>query len=386
MGRENANPPNGRYVRAAAGSATCRAFVPNPLPPEITWDIGMVSAVSASDRAIGQLSSIGRLLPNPHLLIAPFMRKEAVQSSRIEGTQASVDDLYLFEASAMKEPPGSDVREVYNYVSALDYGIERSTTLPFSRRMMCELHRILMTGVRGQDRYPGEFRKVQNWIGTPGSTIEEATYIPPPPPEMNQTLDHFEQYLNAPSELPPLVRLAIIHYQFEAIHPFVDGNGRIGRLIVVLSLCMEGILPGPLLYISDSLEKHREEYYAHLLTVSTRGCWSEWIKFFLRAATEAARDGTLRAQRLIELQARYRHLFAGVQSATTIALVELLFDSPAFTAGSVAKRLEVTPTTSQRAIRQLIKEGIVQEVTGKERNRIYVAKEILKAISDPMIA
>jgi len=374
--------PSGRLVRAGTGSTQCSAFVPHALPPTLNWNDELVALVSASDRAIGQLTIPGQLLPNPHLLVAAFKRREAVLSSRIEGTQASVDDLYLFEVAATRQDSASDVREVHNYVDALDYGLNRVQTLPLSKRLICELHKRLMFGVRGQERRRGQFREQQNWIGRSGSTIDDATYVPPPPAEMNAALDDFERYLNTPSTLPPLVRVALVHYQFEAIHPFEDGNGRIGRLLIALMLCMDGILPGPLLYISDYIERRRAEYYERLLRVSTHSEWTEWIVFFLRAATDAARDGYIRANRLIELLETYRQRFAADRASTMLPLVTLLFESPAITAGIVADRLDVTPTSAQRAINKLIDAGVVREVTGKERNRIYVAHEVLGVASD----
>ena len=331
--------PNGTLVRAGAGLGHCRAFVPNVLPPTIDWTNDVVALVSASDRALGELRNVGRMLPNPRLLMAPFMRREAVLSSRIEGTQATIKDLYLFEAVQTANVEISDVLEVHNYVAAIDLGLEAVRTLPLSRRLLRDLHRRLMIGVRGQERRLGEFRKVQNWIGPLRCAIEEATYVPPPPSHMDQALDDLEKYFHTPSGLPPLVRQAIIHYQFEAIHPFEDGNGRVGRLLIVLALCMEGFLPGPLLYISDYFERRRTEYYERLLAVSTRSRWSDWIEFFLRAATDAARDGTIRAQRLIDLQTDFRTRTAG-KSPPPALLLDKIFIFPPLTTAVAAERSE----------------------------------------------
>ncbi len=375
---------HGRLVRAGAGSPACRAFVPAQLPAQLDWDSELIGLVSASDRALGQLSSVGQMVPNPHLLIRPFVRREAVQSSRIEGTRATVDELYLFEASSAATP-GSDADEVHNYVAAFEHGLRRSKALPLSRRLLCEMHEVLMSGVRGQECRIGEFRRQQNWIGPPGCTIEHATYVPPPPQELNESFSQLEEYLNTPSDLPPLVRLAMVHYQFEAIHPFEDGNGRIGRLLIVLALCMDGVLSGPLLYISDALERRRAEYYEHLLRVSTESSWSDWIKFFLHCAIATARDGTLRAHRLLDLQTQYRKRFAKSRAATTMPLIDELFITPAVTIRQVAEKLQVTPTSASRAIDRLVAAGILREVTAKGRNRVFVAGEIIRAIADQMI-
>ena len=233
---------SGRVIRVGQGQSAYWAFVPNPLPPPLTLDTALIRWLSEADRALGELAGLGRALPNPHLLISPFIRREAVLSSRIEGTQADLADLYAFEAGQLAlpgfkpAPSEADVREVANYVRALEYGLERLSTLPVSLRLIREVHARLMEGVRGESATPGEFRRTQNWIGAPGCTLNEATYVPPPVEEMHAALDAFEKYLHTEDELPPLVRLALIHYQFEAIHPFVDGNGRIGRLLLSLLL------------------------------------------------------------------------------------------------------------------------------------------------------
>ena len=265
----------GRVVRAPEGYW---AFVPAPLPPalEPSWDL--FSRLSDADRALSELAGRAANLPNPHLLIAPFLRREAVLSSRIEGTQASLSDLFFFEAgspsarSATRRVP-DDVQEVANYVRALEYGLKRTATLPISLRLIREIHGRLMKGVRGNHLMPGEFRRTPNWIGPAGCTLMDATYVPPPVPAMHAALDRFEKYLHQKPTLPPLVRLALVHYQFEAIHPFVDGNGRVGRLLIPLLLCHERLLPQPLLYLSAYFERHRTEYYRHLLTVSQTGSW-----------------------------------------------------------------------------------------------------------------
>jgi Fic family protein len=378
--REGRSSP-GRVLSVGRGDHRYESFVPDPLPPAIEWTSGVVTLLSAADRALGQLSGLGRNLPNPHLLIGLFTRREAVLSSRIEGTQALLSDLVLFEAAPENEPRIPDVREVANYVRALEHGLAVQTTLPMSLRLIRQMHALLMEGVRGQERDPGQFRRTQNWIGPPGSTIATATFVPPPPDELPGTLGAFEQYLHARSDLPPIVRLALIHYQFEAIHPFLDGNGRIGRLLITLLLCMERVLPGPLLYLSAYFERHRQAYYDGLLGVSRAGMWTEWIEFFLRGVSEQAMDAVERAARLLAMQGDFRRLLSAPRaSVLQLRLVDLLFTSPALTASRVAKTLGVTARSAQLNIDKLVAVGILREVTGRKRGRVYLAESILRAI------
>lgn len=361
------------------------AFVPGPLPPEIGFSSELVAALSAADRAVGELAGVGRTLADPHLLIRPFTRREAVLSSRIEGTQASLSDLLFFEASGTEEKKGTDVREVANYVIALEYGLNRLATLPISLRLIKELHERLMQGVRGSHQTPGEFRRSQNWIGPPGCSLKNATYVPPPVPEMQEALDDFEKYLHKKT-LPPLISLAVIHYQFEAIHPFLDGNGRIGRLLLTLLLCQWEILPEPLLYLSAFFEKHRSEYYDLLLAVSQKGDWDAWIKYFLAGVSEQSNDAVLRSRRLQDLQQRYRAQFQGVRSSgLLLGLVDFLFESPFLNVSMVKDRLSITYTSAQKNIEKLVDAGVLKEITGQARNRIFAATDVLNVIENPLI-
>jgi len=372
------NSPSGRLVRAVGGYW---AFVPNPLPPELEWDNTLVSMVSRADLALGTLSGLGETLSNPHLLIYPFIRREAVLSSRIEGTQSSLSDLLLFEATRVEKQ--RDVREVQNYVRAMEYGLKRLEELPLSLRLIRELHSILMEGVRGERAIPGEFRQSQNWIGPPGCTLNDATFVPPPVSEMMETLDQLEKFLHAHVELPPLVELALIHYQFEAIHPFLDGNGRIGRLLITLFLCQQGILTKPLLYLSAFFEHRRQEYYERLLEVSQKGAWREWIEFFLQAVIEQSGDAVQRARQLLDLQRHYYQtsLEKGLPS-TAGKLVELIFMKPVLNAKVAQEYLKVTFPAAQKAINALLDEGILTEITGGKRNKVYAAREILKILEE----
>lgn len=371
----------GQLMRCGAGDASYWAYRPQPLPPELAWEEALVSRLSAADRALGLLGGVGKTLPNPHLLIGPFKRREAVLSSRIEGTQASLSDLFLFEARSESGAAAGDVFEVANYVRALDHGLARQATLPMSKKLIREMHEILMRGVRGQDKTPGEFRRTQNWIGPPGCTLRDASFVPPPPEELHACLDEFERFLHTPSTIPPLVRLAIVHYQFEAIHPFLDGNGRIGRLLVTLLLCMDGLLHEPLLYLSAFFERHRGEYYEHLNAVSRRGTWHEWIQFFLRGVTEEAIDAVERAERLIVLREQLRGSLQKARgSALPLRILDALFDTPVTTVARARSLLEVTTRAAQLNIDKLVNAGILREVTGKARNRAWVADQIIWVI------
>jgi Fic family protein len=374
------NSPSGRVIKVGRGEAAYWAFVPNPLPPALSFEPPLVWALSEADRALGELAGLGRALPNPHLLIGPFVRREAVLSSRIEGTQADIADLYAYEAGQLASPE-SDVREVHNYVRALEYGLERVQTLPVSLRLLRELHARLMEGVRGEQATPGEFRRGQNWIGRPGCTLNEADFVPPPVAEMRAALDAFEKYLHAQGDYPPLVRLAFVHYQFEAIHPFVDGNGRIGRLLLTLLLVNWGLLPLSLLYLSAYFERQHSAYYDLLRAVSERGEWREWAVFFLRGVADQSRDGVVRIRRLQDLQLAWREsLQKARMTGLVLGIADWLFENPILSANQVAERFGVTHQAAMQALRRLEEHQIVRETTGKRRNRAFVAADILGSL------
>jgi len=361
------------------------AFVPNPLPPRLRWTSDLVTVLSRADRALGQLSGLGRSMPNPHLLIRPFMRREAVLSSRIEGTQASLSDLYAFEGRhppLFESPP--DVREVHNYVRALEYGLDRLGTLPLSLRLIREIHARLMEDVRGQHQTPGEFRRSQNWIGPPGCTLNEAIYVPPSLEEMPQALYALEDYLHSEPSLPPLVRLGLIHYQFEAIHPFLDGNGRVGRLLITLLLCQWGLLSQPLLYLSAYFNAYRQAYYDLLLGVSREGAWEDWLTFFLRGVAFQAHDSIARARRIQDLHADYHAQMLDDQApAGVLQVIDWLFVQPLVTIRQVEQELDLTYQTARRYVDRLEEKGILREITGQARNRVYRADAVLDAINEP---
>ena len=278
----------------------------------------------------------------------PFLRHEAVLSSRIEGTLATEEELLLFEVNPSSEAKTPDVREVANYVRALEYGFERMKELPFSLRLIREVHERLLEGVRGVDRRPSSFRTIQNYITKPGQPIQDARFVPPPPTELGPSLDQFEKFLNPKSGLPMLIALALTHYQFETIHPFVDGNGRIGRLLLSLLLCERGPLAKPHLYLSACFEKNREQYVDLLLGVSRSGAWQEWIQFFLRGVAFQSQDAILRSQKLLELWLQYRgRMQTARASALGLNLIDALFSTPALTVPMAAARLKITYASAQ---------------------------------------
>jgi len=352
------------------------AFVPAPLPPDLTYDASLVALLSRADAALGELAGRGAQLPNAHLLISPYLRREAVLSSRIEGTQASLSDIMQEEAGV--RPPDADIQEVRNYVTALEYGLRRRTELPLSLRLVREMHEQLMQGVRGEHATPGQFRRSQNWIN--GSTPDNATYVPPPPDEMQVSLADWEQFLHWRGDMPELVQCALIHEQFEAIHPFLDGNGRIGRLLIPLFLVERGRLSQALLYLSAYFESNREEYYRLLQRVRTHGDWNSWIRFFLRAVEVTARAAETQSQRLLTLREEFRAYLAG--NARALALVDNLFVNPYTTIKRASNDLGSSTNTARRAIQNLIDAGIVEEVTGRSWGRAYFAHPIMAAIED----
>ena len=369
----------GRRVRCAGGYA---AFVPDPLPPRVEWTADLIRALSDADRAIGRLAGEGRRLPNPHLLIRPFVKREAVLSSRIEGTQATLGELLAAEAGAAVERSPADLREVANYVTALEYGVARLKKLPLSLRLVREVHERLMKGVRGEATGPGRFRRSQNWIGRPGATITSATYIPPPPDRLMECLGAWEKFLHDTS-LPPLIQIGLAHSQFEAIHPFLDGNGRVGRLLILLFLIERNILPAPLLYVSAYFEASRDEYYDRLLGVTARGEWEAWLEYFLTGVARQADDAMSRAQRINELLAAWRQRVARLTARLALDVIDLLAENPFCTATRMAKRLDVAFTTAQRAIDRLESAGVLIRVSEAKRNRVYCAKQILDILEEP---
>jgi Fic family protein len=331
---------------------------------------------------LGLLDGVGRTLPNPYLLARPFIRREAVLSSKIEGTQASLSDVVLLEAGLPSARGAEgDVREVLNYARALEFALHPQGQLPVSLRLIRQLHEILMTGVRGAvpGKTPGEFRRSQNWIGPPGCSLEEATFIPPREEEMNQALFALESYLHSNDKLPPLLRLALIHYQFEAIHPFLDGNGRVGRLLVSFLLCEWELLAQPLLYLSAFFERRQSEYYDRLLRVSLHGEWGAWVAFFLEGVSVESRDAVERSQRLRALRDDYRaRLQKARASALPLRLVDALFDRPALTVRQARELLGVTYPAARGNLDKLVAAGILEPRPSHPKT--YLATEIVRLL------
>lgn len=370
---------SGKKMRCPEGYM---AFMPNPLPPKINWTINLSRSLSDADRLIGKLAGEGSQLPNPHLLMRPFMKREAVLSSRIEGTQATLGELLAKEAGANIERSPDDLREVANYVVALKYGIKRLKKLPLSLRLICELHEHLMKGVRGGHATPGEFRRTQNWIGKPGSTLANASYIPPPPHELMNCLGEFENFLHDKT-LPPLVQIALIHYQFEAIHPFLDGNGRVGRLLITLFLIERNILPTPLLYLSVFFEATRRDYYDLLTGVHEHAEWESWLEYFFNGVARQSEDALSRAERINANLLRWRKAIAEASTKTPSLVLDMIAANPFITVKGAAEKLKVAFTTAQRAIDRLEALQILKRESDAKRDRVYCAKDILNILEEP---
>jgi Fic family protein len=379
---EFADDAPGQLVKSPDGYWT---FEPTPLPPKpeaLGLDLRLACQLSESDQALGGLAEVGRMLPNPHLLIRPFVRREAVLSSRIEGTITRLDQLFLFEAEPEHVSHPSDVAEVANYVHALEYGLELlKQNTPLCLRSIRQVHAKLLEGVRGGEKRPGEFRQCGVMIGRHGQAKDKARFVPPRHTALQPLLRDFEQFLNTPGDLPVVVQLALAHYQFETIHPFMDGNGRIGRLLITLMLCERRVLPQPLLYLSAFFEQHDQEYKDRMLEVSRRGAWKEWIVFFARGVTEQARDAVRRTNQLLDLGKHYQARVAEVaRSAAALRLLDQLFASPFITVSGAAVALDLTYQAAQYNVNKLIEAGILREMTGRTTNRVYVADEILKLL------
>lgn len=376
----------GRLVPTIGGVA---AFVPHPLPEEVPLDSTSIVLLGRAEHALGRLVGTTGRLVNPYLVGSPLLHREAILSSRIEGTITTPEQLVLLEAT--KDLPGSerdideDTREVGNYVVAMRRGLKRLKEIPVCLRLIQDIHRDLLDGVRGNADRPGEFRVSQNWIGVRRSDpIQEARYVPPPSKEMTQGLHAFEEYLHqAHPKLPNLVKLALIHYQFEAIHPFRDGNGRIGRLLIPLLLCSQQTMSEPVLYLSSFFERQRDEYVDHLLRVSTRGDWTGWIQFFLTAIESCATESLQKAEGLEALRSKYQRVFHSKRSsALVLKLIDYLFRRPSTTIKRSAKALEVTEAAAAGIIRKLVIARILKKVTPGKRNQVFVAPGILAFMQD----
>lgn len=372
------NSPSGKVITALAGY---KAYIPNRLPPDFEWTTSLVNSLSRADHALGMLAREGSRLLNPHLLMRPFIVREAVLSSKIEGIQATLGDILANDAGIAIGRNADDLQEVQNYINALDYGITRLQDFPLSLRVIKEIHEKLMSGVRGDHATPGEFRRSQNWIGAPGSTLNNAKYIPPSPEHLMQTLGEFESFLHDRS-LPPLIHIALCHYQFEAIHPFLDGNGRVGRLLITLLLLERKVLPSPLLYISAFFEATRSEYYQYLFEVSSKGNWREWIAYFLNGVAIQSLDVLSRAERINKLLEDWLVKIDAPSGAVAAIIVKNLAVNPYITTTKIAKDMNVAYTTAQRAIQKLEQLSIVKQAFEGKRERVYCAVEILAILEE----
>jgi Fic family protein len=379
-----------RYAETPFGSARQTigphgyvAYFPKPIPRELTISRDNLMRIADAEAALGRLAGTGRLLPDPHLLVRPYLRREAVASTRIEGTQASLVD--VFDAEASEQPLGADVEEVVNYVRAMEIGLERLETLPLSTRLIREMHAVILAGVRGRERQPGELRTTQNWLGPPGATIDTAPFVPPPPTEVGDLLTDLERFIHEEPLLPPLVQAALLHYQFETIHPFLDGNGRLGRLLIVFFLLVRDRLPEPLLYLSPYFEARRERYYDALQGVRERGDVDSWVELFLEAVSTQAVDAVVRAERLVDLRERYRASVRTTTRGAATQLAELTIEQPVLTTRVVEERLGITRPAALKALRHLEDVGIlVAAAEGPRRQLRWRADEVLSVLSDGM--
>jgi Fic family protein len=375
---------SGSYVQQPSGY---KAFIPEPLPPEppVALDDRMHTALSKADRALGRLDGSIETLPHPDLFLSMFVRKEAVLSSQIEGTQASLSDVIKAEADVVDRARPSDVIEVQNYMLAMARGVQLLSELPVCTRLISELHRILMANARGEHQKPGEIRTSQNWIGPAGCTLNEALYVPPPPGDVHHLLGQLEQFLHDESPLPPLIRIGMAHGQFETIHPFLDGNGRVGRLMITLFLVEKTVLRQPVLYLSYYFKRHRTEYYDRLQSLRDNGDWEAWLLFFLEGVASVANLAAETAHKVLRLREDDRQLIIDKferAAATPLKLLDQLYKLPVTFPAKVTKGYGVSYPTANGIIQQLQQAGILEEITGRKRNRVYVYRRYMRLFEE----
>ncbi len=363
---------SGVFLKQASGYV---AFIPRPLPPDppVHIDSELAHFLSEADRALGRLDGITSVLPNPDLFVGMYVRQEAVLSSQIEGTQSTLEDVLQFEINAHGESVPKDASEVVNYVHAMNFGLERLDKLPLSLRLIREIHAELLCGTRGSNREPGEFRRTQNWIGPAGCDLTTAAFVPPPVPEMNEAIGELEKFLHFEGLMPALIHCGLAHAQFETIHPFLDGNGRIGRLLITFLLCQRQILHRPLLYLSLYLKRHRSQYYDRLMAVRTDGDWEGWLKFFLRGVADVSRTATDTARKILTLRENGRKIILETLANSNLAqrLFDYLFEQPMFNVRMVEKHLDCSFAKANQLVVQLESKGLLKETTGWQRNRRY---------------
>ena len=371
----------GKYLIQPGGY---KAFIPVALPPikTIKYSEKLRNILSEADRALSRLDGVVTVLPNSDLFIAMYVKKEALLSSQIEGTQASLEGVLRFEANLEPKEDINEVKEVINYIKALNYGIARLSELPISNRLIKEIHKILIQGTRGTSKIPGEFRKIQNWIGLPGAALSDAIFVPPPPEKVPELMSELEKFIHQKDEIPPLVKIALIHAQFETIHPFLDGNGRVGRLLITFYLYCKKILSHPLLYLSVYLKKNRSRYYDLLMEIREQDRWEEWLKFFLEGIKEVSEEAIILAKEIIILKEKLlKTLFLNkISSIYAVEFLNLLFIKPIITSTDIVKNLNTSKETANQLIKKFEKINIIREISGKKRYKKYIFLDYINII------
>ena len=378
----------GRYVRQRTGY---RAFIPAPLPPQPPVAVSgtLQALLSEADRSLGRLDGSIQILPDPDLFVFMYVRKEAVLSSQIEGTQSSLQDLLAAEAKVFAPDHPRDVAEVINYVKAMNHGLKRLTEFPVSVRLIRDIHEKLLTGVRGSSKTPGELRRSQNWIGPGGCTLADAVFVPPPPEEVPEALGSLERFLHKKDDIPPLIKVGMAHAQFETIHPFLDGNGRIGRLLITFLLCERNVLSKPVLYLSHYFKRFRTDYYERLQSVRDTGDWEGWLTFFLRGVIDVSTQATETARRILALRETHRSLITaklGRAAGNGHRVLEILYEHPIISAGQVRSITGTTYPAANELVRKLVEQGILKESTGQKRNRRFRYDAYIGLFDEPEVA
>lgn len=372
----------GRFVGQAEGYA---AFIPKPLPPDpsLNFEDGLLNLLEGAVAELGRLDGVAKVIPDPDFFVSMYVRREAVLSSQIEGTQSTLEDLLELELETEHRDPHSDAYELANYVQAMNFGLGRIKTLPLSLRLIREIHKELLRDGRGSKATPGEFRRTQNWIGPQGASLKQATFIPPPVPDMKKALHDFESFLHADSRYPMLIEVGLAHAQFETIHPFVDGNGRVGRLLNIFLLVHRGILRQPLLYLSYYFKLHRTEYYDRLMAIRLAGDWEAWLRFFLRGVVQTAQEATETAEQLFELRESHRSLILDNNLGQNgLLLLSHLFQRPLVNINLVASLLGSTFPTASRLVAGFEELGLLTEITGQKRSRVFRYEPYLALFDD----
>ena len=353
-----------------------QAYIPKPLPPKppVYFDDELHHLLSEADRALARLDGMTTVLPNADLFVAMYVKKEALLSSQIEGTQASLQGILQFEADMVPTDNINEVKEVINYIRAMDDGLARTSRELFSREILQEIHRTLLKGTRGGKKEPGKIRTVQNWIGPRGSNLYSASFIPPPPEKVPELLEDLRAFIIADDRIPPLIKIGLVHAQFETIHPFIDGNGRMGRLFVTFYLCQKGILARPLLYLSIYLKAHREEYYSLLQEIRFEGDWESWLKFFLRGIIEVSNEALANAREIITLKEKLLDTLVrnNIGGLSAVRLLDLLFAKPVVTVADISSELGISHQPAYDLVNQFETLGIIREITGKKRYKKYL--------------